>query len=166
MIQQIAFLLISVLAIGFATRQFLKIRRNILLGKDEEISGHTGQRWKNVLLVSFGQSKMFKRWIPAVLHFFIYAAFLITQVELIEIFIDGLSGQHRFFWPTLGGFYTFVISFIEILSVLAFVGTVIFLIRRNIIKTPRFEKPEMTGWPKKTRISSSTWKSSSSFSSS
>jgi ferredoxin len=149
MIQQIAFLLISVLAIGFATRQFLKIRRNILLGKDEEISGHTGQRWKNVLLVSFGQSKMFKRWIPAVLHFFIYAAFLITQVELIEIFIDGLSGQHRFFWPTLGGFYTFVISFIEILSVLAFVGTVIFLIRRNIIKTPRFEKPEMTGWPKK-----------------
>lgn len=149
MIQQIAFLVISALAIGLATRQFLKIRRNVLLGKDEKISGDASRRWGNVLLVAFGQSKMFKRWIPALLHFFIYAAFVITQVELIEIFIDGLSGEHRFFWPILGGFYTFVISFIEILSVLALLATVIFLIRRNVIKTPRFEKPEMKGWPKK-----------------
>ncbi len=148
MIQQIAFLVISAAAIGLAVWQFRKIRRNVLLGKEEKIEGDTGRRWRNVLLVAFGQSRMFKRWIPAIFHFFIYAAFLITQVELIEIFIDGLGGVHRFFWPSLGGFYTFVISFIEVLSVLALIGTVIFLIRRNILKTPRFEKPEMKGWPK------------------
>lgn len=125
----------------------MKIRRNILLGQDEEITGDMGQRWRNVLLVAFGQQKMFKNWIPAVFHFFIYAAFLLTQIELIEIFIDGLFGVHRFFENKLGGFYTFVINFIEILSVLALIATIIFLIRRNILKTPRFHKPEMKGWP-------------------
>jgi heterodisulfide reductase subunit C len=147
MLQQILFALVSIGAIGYAWRQFMKIRRNILLGQDQEIAGNTGQRWRNVLLVAFGQRKMFKNWIPAVLHFFIYAAFLLTQIELIEIFIDGLFGVHRFFAARLSGFYTFVISFIEILSVLALIATVVFLIRRNILKTPRFHKPEMKGWP-------------------
>lgn len=147
MLQQILFALLSIVAIGYAWRQFMKIRRNILLGQDEEITGDTGQRWRNVLLVAFGQQKMFKNWIPAVFHFFIYAAFLLTQIELIEIFIDGLFGEHRFFENKLGGFYTFLINFIEILSVLALIATIIFLIRRNILKTPRFHKPEMKGWP-------------------
>ena len=80
-----------------------------------------------MLLIAFGQKKMFKRWIPAIFHFFIYAAFLLTQIELIEIVIDGVFGVHRFFADKLGGFYTFVISFIEILSLLAFVATIIFL---------------------------------------
>lgn len=84
---------------------------------------------------------------PAVLHLFIYVAFVITQVELIEIFVDGIFGTHRFFAPLLGGFYTFVISFIEVLSVLAFVATIVFLARRNLLKVPRFWKPEMKGWP-------------------
>ena len=148
MLQQIIFILVSVVAIGVALRQFSKIRRNILLGKDEKIEGDSGKRWQNVFLVAFGQQKMFKRWIPAIFHFFIYAAFLLTQVELIEIFIDGAFGVHRFFAPILGGFYTFVISFIEILSLLAFVATIIFLARRNLLKVPRFHKDEMTGWPK------------------
>lgn len=125
----------------------MRIRRNILLGQDEKIGGDTGQRWRNVLLVAFGQQKMFKRWIPAVFHFFIYAAFLLTQIELIEIFIDGAAGRHRFFKPALGGFYTFLISFIEVLSVLALAATIIFLIRRNILRIARFHKPEMKGWP-------------------
>lgn len=125
----------------------MRIRRNILLGQDEKIGGDTGQRWRNVLLVAFGQQKMFKRWIPAVFHFFIYAAFLLTQIELIEIFIDGAAGRHRFFRPALGGFYTFLISFIEVLSVLALAATIIFLIRRNILRIARFHKPEMKGWP-------------------
>lgn len=145
--EQIAFAIIASLALGYAFWQFIEIRKKILLGKDEEISGNTAQRWRNVLLVAFGQKKMFKRWIPAVLHLFIYVAFLLTQVELIEIFIDGISGQHRFFFPLLGGFYTFVINFIEVLSLLALIGTVIFLLRRNIINTPRLHKPEMQGWP-------------------
>lgn len=147
MLQQIAFILISGLAIYFAWRGFSRVRRNILLGQDEEISGDTSQRWRNVLLVAFGQNKMFKRWIPAVLHFIIYAAFIITQVELIEIFIDGASGEHRFLADKLGGFYTFVIGFIEVLSLLTFFATIIFLARRNLLKIPRFKKPEMKGWP-------------------
>ena len=91
MLQQILFALLSIVAIGYAWRQFMKIRRNILLGQDEEITGDMGQRWRNVLLVAFGQQKMFKNWIPAVFHFFIYAAFLLTQIELIEIFLINFS---------------------------------------------------------------------------
>jgi len=148
MVQQLVFIIVSVAAIGLATRQFMKIRRNILLGQDEPVTGDKSQRLRNMLLVAFGQKKMFKRIIPAVLHFILYVAFVITQIELIEIFIDGISGQHRFFAPYLGGFYTFIISFIEVLSLGAFVATVIFLIRRNGLSIPRFKKPEMKGWPK------------------
>lgn len=147
MIQQILFVLIAGASLGYAAMQFLKIRRNIKLGKDESISGNSAERWRNVLLIALGQKKMFSRMIPAVLHLFIYVAFVITQVELIEIFVDGITGQHRVFWPPLGGFYTFVISFIEILSVLALVATIAFLARRNILRLPRFHKPEMKGWP-------------------
>ncbi len=147
MVQQILFIAITVAAFALAARNFGKVRRNIFLGKDETIEGDSSQRWRNVLLVAFGQKKMFKRWIPAVFHFFIYAAFLLTQIELIEILIDGFTDQHRFFAAGLGGFYTFLISFIEILSVLAFVATLIFLARRNVLKVPRFFKPEMKGWP-------------------
>lgn len=144
---QLIFAVVTILGFGYAIMQFAKIRKNIFLGKAEKIEGDTGERWRNVLLIAFGQKKMFQRWIPAVLHFFIYAAFLITQVELIEIFADGFLGHHRIFAQPLGGFYTFIISFIEVLSVLAFVGTVSFLIRRNVIKVKRFQSPEMKGWP-------------------
>lgn len=147
-LSQIIFLVLTAVVFFVAFKQFGAIYQNIKLGKKEEISGDTGWRWQNVLLVAFGQKKMFKRFIPAILHFFIYAAFLMTQIELIEIFIDGFGGVHRFFAEPLGGLYTFIISFIEILSVLAFVATIIFLWRRNILKVPRFWKPEMVGWPK------------------
>ena len=146
--QQIIFILLILISAYFAKQRFGKVRRNILLGKDEDIIKDSGTRWKNVMLVAFGQKKMFKRMIPAVLHFFIYAAFLLTQIELIEIILDGITGHHRLFANALGGFYTFMISFIEILSVLAFVATLIFLWRRNLLKLPRFHKPEMEGWPK------------------
>jgi ferredoxin len=102
-----------------------------------------------MLLVAFGQKKMFTRPIPALLHLALYVAFVITQIELIEIAIDGLSGNHRFFYFKLGGFYTFMISFIEILSVLAFVATLAFLARRNLLKLPRFTMKELMGWPTK-----------------
>ncbi|MFT5168069.1 MAG: heterodisulfide reductase subunit C [Saprospiraceae bacterium] len=148
MLQQIIFIIITLSASYWAYNQFMKIRRNIFLGKEEDISGDEGARWKNVLLVAFGQKKMFKNWIPAVLHFFIYAAFVITQIELIEIFIDGFFGVHRFFADKLGIFYTFIISFIEILTILALVATIAFLARRNLLKIPRFHKSEMTWWPK------------------
>lgn len=147
MIQQVLFILVAGASLGYAGMQFLKIRRNIKLGKEEPITGNSAERWRNVLLVALGQKKMFSRMIPAVLHLFIYVAFVITQIELIEIFVDGISGQHRVFWPILGGFYTFLISFIEVLSVLALVATIAFLARRNVLRLARFHKPEMKGWP-------------------
>lgn len=147
MLSSLLFMLVAGAAIWLAWKGFRRIRRNIFLGKPEAIGGQVGERWGRVLLVALGQKKMFKNWLPAVLHLFIYVAFLITQVELIEIFTDGIFGTHRFFAPYLGGFYTFVISFIEVLSVLAFVATIIFLARRNVIKVPRFRHPEMRGFP-------------------
>jgi heterodisulfide reductase subunit C len=125
-----------------------KIRRNILLGKDIDRTDNPGERWKMMLLVAFGQKKMFSRPIPALLHLFLYVAFVITQIELIEIIVDGVSGNHRVFRSSLGGFYTFIVSFIEILSVLAFIGTIAFLARRNLLKVPRLVKSELNGWPK------------------
>jgi len=147
MVSQLIFVLISVLAIGLAARHFSWLLNNIRLGKPEHIPGDTGQRWRNMLLVAFGQQKMFKNMTPAILHGFIYVAFLITQIELIEIFADGITGSHRLFRPYLGGFYTFIISFIEILSVLALLATIAFLMRRNVLKVPRFQQAELKGWP-------------------
>lgn len=146
--QQIFFIIITAVAAFFAYKQYSKIYRNITLGKAMEMEGSPAERWKNVLLIAFGQKKMFKRWIPAIFHLFIYVAFIFTQIELIEIVIDGLGGVHRFFAPLLGGFYTFIISTIELLSVLAFIATIVFLWRRNLLKVPRFFKPEMGGWPR------------------
>lgn len=151
-IQQILFILITGASLWWAFKQFSAIRKNIFLGKEKEIKGDKNQRLKNMILVAFGQKKMFKKIIPAVLHLFIYVAFLITQIELIEIFVDGIFGTHRIFAPSLGGFYTFIISFIEILSALALVATVIFLIRRLVLNIDRFQKKEMIGWPKKDAI--------------
>ena len=85
MIPQIIFVIIAAVAFGYAGKQYMKIRRNILLGKDVAYELDTGQSIKNTLLIAFGQKKMFKRWIPAIFHLFIYVAFLFTQIELIEI---------------------------------------------------------------------------------
>ena len=144
----IFFTIITLIAFTWAGKQFYQIWKNIHLGKPDKISGDDAARWRNVLLVAFGQQKMFKRMIPAVLHLFIYTAFVLTQVELLEIFIDGFFGTHRFFAHYLGGFYTFVIGLIEVLSALALVATIVFLIRRNILKLSRFWKAEMTAWPR------------------
>ena len=148
MLQSIIFALVALAALGYAFVQFRKVYANIQLGKPEELEGPTGERWKNMLLVAFGQKKMFKRLIPAVLHLMLYVAFVFTQIELIEIFIDGIFGVHRYFARPLGGVYIGIISTIEILSVLAFVATVVFLVRRNLLFIPRLNKPEMQGWPK------------------
>jgi heterodisulfide reductase subunit C len=148
MIAIIFFILFSAGCIGFFTYNSLKVVRNIKLGKDEVINDQPAERWKLMTLVALGQKKMFARPIPAVLHLFLYTAFIITQIELIEIFFDGATGNHRAFRPALGSFYTFLVSFIEILSVLAFIGTVAFLSRRNLLKLPRLNMSELNGWAK------------------
>ena len=148
LISIVLFALITFVTFSVAGTQFYRIYEKIHLGKPEKIGGDVGKRWRNVLLIAFGQKKMFKQWIPAIFHLFIYTAFLLTQVELIEIFIDGFFGVHRFFANYLGGFYTFVIGLVEVLSALALIATIIFLVRRNILKVARFWKAEMTTWPK------------------
>jgi len=147
-LQNIIFGILLVVGFGFFTARILQIRKNILLGRDLDRSDNPAERWRTMLLVALGQKKMFSNPIPAFLHLAIYAAFVVTQIELIEILFDGITGNHRFFLPSLGGFYTFLISFIEILSVLAFIATLAFLWRRNMLKVPRLVKSELNGWPK------------------
>ncbi len=146
MISSIVFGVLLIAGFGFFLWNINKIRYNINLGRDIDRSDNSSERWKTMILVAFGQKKMFKRPIPALLHLAIYAAFIITQIELIEIVFDGVTGSHRAFRSSLGGFYTFIISFIEILSVLALIATIIFLARRNLLKLPRFTMKEMKGW--------------------
>lgn len=148
MIAIVLFALLLIAGFGFFGWNVLKVRSNILLGRDIDRKDRSSDRWKTMLLVAFGQQKMFSRPIPALLHLAIYSAFVITQIELIEIIADGLSGSHRLFHDALGGFYTFMISFIEILSVAALIATLAFLSRRNLLKVPRFNMREMKGWPK------------------
>jgi len=148
MISIIIFILLFAGGSAFFFYNVSKIRRNILLGQEAHLKDKPAERFKTMLLVAFGQKKMFNRPIPAILHLFLYVAFVITQVELIEIVLDGALGHHRLFRPSLGGFYTFMVSFIEILSVLAFIGTLAFLSRRNLLKVPRLVKSELNGWPK------------------
>lgn len=148
MIASIIFILLFSGGSAFFLFNAHKIRRNILLGKKTDRTDRPLERLKVMTLVALGQKKMFDKPISAVLHLFLYAAFMITQIELIEIVLDGALGNHRMFRPSLGGFYTFIVSFIEILSVLAFIGTFAFLARRNLLKVPRLIKSELNGWPK------------------
>ena len=143
--------IIFVLILGFfgflIGRRINRIRKNILSGRSEPITDKKGRRLKNMLLVAFGQKKMFKRPIPAILHLFIYIGFVLINIEVLEIIIDGLLGTHRVFAPMLGSFYPVLISFFEILAAGVLLACVAFLIRRNVLKVPRFHKPEMKGWP-------------------
>ncbi|MEN9999648.1 MAG: hypothetical protein RI922_2638 [Bacteroidota bacterium] len=148
----ISSILFGVLLVGgftFFTLNIFKIRANILLGREIDRTDNKSERWKTMILVALGQKKMFTRPIPALLHLALYAAFIITQIELIEIFVDGIAGTHRVFKDSLGGFYTFMVNFIEVLSVLALIATIFFLSRRNLLKLPRLNMKELAGWPKK-----------------
>ena len=149
MVKIIIFSLLVIVGFGFFGYNIWKVRSNILLGRDVNRSDNFWTRLKLMTLVAFGQKKMFSKPIPAFLHLALYVAFVITQIELIEILADGLSGGHRSLSVSLGGFYTFMISFIEILSVLAFIATIAFLARRNMLKVPRLRMSELKGWPTK-----------------
>lgn len=146
--QSLIFILLLAAISFIAFKLYMRVYNNIMLGKSYEVSGDSAVRWRNVILIAFGQKKMFENFIPAIFHLFIYVAFLFTQIELIEIIIDGVFGVHRFFAPYLGGFYTFIINTIEILSLFALIATFVFLYRRNLLKVPRLVKSELNGWPK------------------
>ena len=147
-VQQVLFVLVSIIAIWLFTKKVKEISRNIKLGKDEDFSDNKGERWKNVFLLAFGQKKMFRNPLVAILHFFVYAGFIIINIEVLEIILDGILGTHRLFAKPLGGFYTFLINSFEILAVLVIAACAIFLIRRNIIKLRRFISKDLDGWPR------------------
>src|SRR5919106_114205 len=95
--QQILFILLSAASIWLFTKKVREINRNIRLGRDEDLNDNPGRRWRNVLLLAFGQKKMFRNPLVAVLHFFVYAGFIIINIEVLEIVIDGVLGTHRIF---------------------------------------------------------------------
>lgn len=143
------FIALLLFSVGLFTINANRIRKNILLGRPTNRTDRPLSRLKTMVLVALGQKKMFNRPIVAFLHLAIYVSFVITQIELVEIVADGISGNHRMFYFSLGNFYVFMISFIEILTVLAFIATIAFLWRRNMLSIPRFNKKELLGWPKK-----------------
>ncbi|MDR0228671.1 MAG: (Fe-S)-binding protein [Flavobacteriaceae bacterium] len=145
---QIFFLLLLVAGFGFFIKNIKKLIRNIKLGRDIDRTDNSSARWKNMIRVALGQSKMTKRPIPAILHIFVYVGFVIINIEMLEIMIDGLFGTHRAL-SFLGGGYNFLIGFFEVLAFLVIFGVVVFWIRRNIIKLKRFNQPEMEGWAKR-----------------
>lgn len=148
LLQQIAFVITLIIA-GYILRQrIVRIRGNISLGKKVPLDGDTGKRWGNVVLVAFGQQKMFTRFIPAFFHFLIYAGFLIINVEVLEFIIDGLIGTHRVFAPFLGSFYNVLMNIFEFLAVAVLLACVVFLFRRNVLRVARFQSAEMTRWPR------------------
>ena len=147
-LQQIAFVLLAAAAIGFFSFKVKEIRRNILLGKDEPYNDNPGARWNNLLLLAFGQKKMFKNPLVAIMHFVIYAGFIIINLEVLEIVLDGIFGTHRLFAPILGGLYNFLINSFELLALGVLIVCVVFLIRRNILKIRRFISRDLDGWPR------------------
>ncbi len=148
-LQQVLFVIIAAIAVFFFWKNVARIRRDILLGREEDRYDQPGKRWKNVVLLAFGQKKMFKRPLPAVLHFFVYAGFVLINIEVLEILIDGIFGTHRAFSRPLGDFYPWVIGFFEVLAVLTLVAVIAFLIRRNVIRLRRFNQPELEGFPRR-----------------
>ncbi len=147
-LQQVIFLIALITASYLIRKRVLRIRANIQLGKKQELTGDSSARLQNMLLIAFGQKKMFKKLIPATLHFFIYVGFLVINLEVLEFVIDGLAGTHRIFAPHLGSFYNVLMNVFEFLAIAVLLACVIFLIRRNILKVPRFWSTEMKGWPR------------------
>lgn len=143
------FLILLAVGGGFFTRNIFQIRRNILLGKDADRNDRKSKRWGHMLRIAFGQSKMGTKPLAAFLHFVVYIGFVLINIELLEIVLDGLLGTHRIFAPLLGGFYGVLIGSFEILAVSVIGAVMVFWARRNLLKIKRFWKPEMQGWPKR-----------------
>lgn len=148
MILQLLFVLALAAAIWLFYRNVSKIRRNILLGRELDRSDRSSERWMMMLKVAFGQTKMAMRAVPFIFHFIIYAGFIIINLEVLEIIIDGIFGTHRVFAPILGDLYNVLIGSFEVLALGVWIACVVFFARRNIINLKRFSGIEMTSWPK------------------
>jgi len=147
-IANLVFALFLAAAVFVFARNVAKISRNIKLGKDIDRTDNKSQRWSEMIRVALGQSKMVRRPLAGFLHIIVYAGFVIINIEVLEILIDGILGTHRVF-SFLGGFYDFLIGSFEILAFGVLVACIVFLTRRYISQIPRFWSKEMKGWPSK-----------------
>ena len=150
-LQQILFILAAAMATGLFIKKIRQIRRNILLGGDDGSfvrDADSGRRWKNVLLLAFGQKKMFRNPLVAVMHFVIYAGFIIINLEVLEIALDGVLGTHRLFYGLTGSLYLCLINGFEALALGVLTACIIFLCRRNLLKLRRFISHDLDGWPR------------------
>lgn len=147
-LSQIIFALMLGLAVWLFAKRVRFIRRNILLGRDIKLNDNPAARWKQMALVALGQSKMVKRPVAGIFHVFVYVGFILINIEVLEILIDGVAGTHRIF-AFLGPLYNLAIGFFEVLALAVLVGCAAFLIRRHVLKLSRFTKPEMKGWATK-----------------
>ncbi len=148
-IPNIIFAIILIYAILFFSKNIRSIVRNIYRGKPIDRSDQPAKRWGNVFRIALGQSKMVDRPISGILHIIVYVGFVVINIELIEIVLDGLLGTHRLFAPYMGSMYNVLIATFEVFAALVLISVVIFWLRRNAIKIKRFWKPELKGWPKK-----------------
>lgn len=144
----ILFALALIAGVGFFTRNVRRLLRNIRLGRDERPGGSKSARFRNMALIALGQQKMVVRPVAGLLHIIVYVGFIIINIEVLEILLDGLLGTHRLF-AFLGPVYDLLIGSFEILALLVIVAVVVFWIRRNVLRLQRFRKPEMKGWPKR-----------------
>ena len=147
-LSSIIFGLLLLLSISLFVINCKKILRNIKIGRDIDRFNNKKVRFYKMLRLAFGQTKMLNKPVVGLLHLIVYIAFILINIELIEIIIDGLTGSHRVFGPYLGVFYDFLIGFFEILAFLVIISVIIFLIRRNLMKISRFISNDLSGWPK------------------
>ena len=147
-IAEIIFGIVTVGSFFLFGKNLWAIRKNILLGKPVDLSGDTTERWKQVALLAFGQKKMFKNPLVAILHLFVYVGFIIINIELLEIIVDGLTGSHRAFAPLLGEYYDLLINSFEVLAGLVLFAVIIFFIRRNFLTIKRLISKDLNGWPR------------------
>jgi len=147
MIPVLIFAILAAASTAHFALNIKRVRRNILLGRDLDLSDNKGARFNTMMRVAFGQSKMTARPVAAILHLFVYVGFVLINVEVLEMFTDGLFRTHRAF-SFLGATYDLMIGFFEILAFLVTFGCAVFLIRRNVVKVKRFLNKELDGWPR------------------
>ncbi|MBS7254831.1 (Fe-S)-binding protein [Flavobacterium branchiicola] len=147
-LDNILFAILLVVGFGFFAASVKKIIRNVNLGVDVDRKDNPKARWKNMALIALGQSKMVRRPVAGILHIFVYVGFVIINIELLEIIIDGLFGTHRIFAPYLGVVYDILIASFEVLAILVIFAVVVFWIRRNVIRLKRFINKDLDGFPR------------------
>jgi ferredoxin len=147
-LQQILFLALALFSVWLFNKNASEIKRNIFLGLPEDLSDNPSARWKNLILLALGQKKMFKNPLVAVMHLVVYGGFIIINLEVLEIVLDGFLGTHRLFVPYIGFLYNWLLNAFEFLAVLVIIVCATFLIRRNILRLKRFASKDLNGWPR------------------